>query len=226
MMDKETLEKARLAQRREGFHRYEDPGRVAGADGPESASYMSEPDRFVRDVAGEEKLRREDMAARKAVEVLRRREDVRCGTDALVGGTSRVSAAFDALWLTDSRRACAGRKSAGDEWKKRSAKRKNACSDCERMAPRCVPVQEGVGRVARQEAMGAEWSAVGLSRAFVGARAGEEEQGQRAVRLHDARVQGDTRRRAVEVRWSPSSTNLSRTREDPVPGRILFAVCH
>jgi hypothetical protein len=45
-----------------------------GAEGPESAAFIPESDRFVRDVAAEERLRRDEAAARHARDVLRRRE--------------------------------------------------------------------------------------------------------------------------------------------------------
>lgn len=78
VLDKESLEKARLAQRVGGFERYEDPGSVAGsAAGAASAGYMPESERFITDVAGEAKLQREEAAARKAAAILRRREESR-----------------------------------------------------------------------------------------------------------------------------------------------------
>eukprot|EP00164_Ancoracysta_twista_P004772 GFYU01006462.1.p1 GENE.GFYU01006462.1~~GFYU01006462.1.p1 ORF type:complete len:214 (-),score=68.13 GFYU01006462.1:126-767(-) len=81
--NRDVLEKARLGSRREGFHRYDDPGNVVTMDSnPMVPGFMSESDRFHTDTAGEEKRRREqylqkydEMIDHKRERALQREED-------------------------------------------------------------------------------------------------------------------------------------------------------
>ena len=57
-MDKETLEKSRLAKRREGFHHYEDLGMVT-VPTPDAVGYIDETERFQKDFAHHERDRRQ-----------------------------------------------------------------------------------------------------------------------------------------------------------------------
>jgi hypothetical protein len=57
-MDKETLEKSRLAQRREGYHHYEDLGMVT-VPTPDAVGYIDETERFQKDFAHHERDRRQ-----------------------------------------------------------------------------------------------------------------------------------------------------------------------
>ena len=62
-------------QRREGFHKYTDPGSLIKADDSHSAAFIPEQERFIRDVADEERQRMDEAAAKRAAELLRRREE-------------------------------------------------------------------------------------------------------------------------------------------------------
>ena len=62
MLHKEDLEKMRLRNRREGFFKYAEGGITPG---PDSAQYIPDADRFITDVAGQEKRDRELMLAQK-----------------------------------------------------------------------------------------------------------------------------------------------------------------
>jgi hypothetical protein len=75
--DRETVERSRLAARREGFGHYADPGAsLVKPDARDSALYQADSDRFNTDVAAEQKFLREQAAAKKQAELLRRREEV------------------------------------------------------------------------------------------------------------------------------------------------------
>lgn len=63
-----------FSQRTGGFHKYSDPGSLVAAEDPSSALYVNEQERFVTDVAAEDKARRERDHSRRAAEMLRRRE--------------------------------------------------------------------------------------------------------------------------------------------------------
>lgn len=76
--DREALERARLAARREAYHAYTDPGGLVVPDASDNALYLADADRFVTDVAAEQKFLREQAAAKKQAELLRRREQVSC----------------------------------------------------------------------------------------------------------------------------------------------------
>ncbi len=80
--DKETVEKSRLKQRTGGFTKYVDPAGLIGSADPSSAGYMPPSDQFITDVAAEDKLRRQAEAARRANDLLRRREAVAARDDA------------------------------------------------------------------------------------------------------------------------------------------------
>jgi hypothetical protein len=62
------------SQRSGGFHKYSDPGKIVAADDASSAMFVSEQERFVTDVALDEKMQRERAYARKAAVILQRRE--------------------------------------------------------------------------------------------------------------------------------------------------------
>ena len=71
---REQIEKIRLAQRREGFERYEDPGRLtefeAGCGG-----FAPEADRFDKDFAVVEKVNRENMRQQHGAIIDARRQE-------------------------------------------------------------------------------------------------------------------------------------------------------
>jgi hypothetical protein len=75
-VDRDTLERSRLASRREGYQHYSQPGSLIRPDACDSALYQADSDRFNTDVAGEQKFLREQAAAKKQAELLRRREEV------------------------------------------------------------------------------------------------------------------------------------------------------
>lgn len=60
---REVLEKTRLRQRKEGFCHYEEGGLTPF--GPESLSHISEKDRFITDIAGVNKIEREQEVAKR-----------------------------------------------------------------------------------------------------------------------------------------------------------------
>eukprot|EP01138_Halocafeteria_seosinensis_P001110 gb/GECG01001135.1/.p1 GENE.gb/GECG01001135.1/~~gb/GECG01001135.1/.p1 ORF type:complete len:191 (+),score=37.63 gb/GECG01001135.1/:1-573(+) len=62
-------------QRRGAYHKYTDPGAVIAPDDQNADAFISESERFLTDVAAEEKLRREERQAKKAQEILRKREE-------------------------------------------------------------------------------------------------------------------------------------------------------
>lgn len=115
---REEVEKARLAARREGFHRYEDVGKIHEA-ARGTVQHIDESDRFQTDTAAEEKRRRDDqlrardaymstkreatVAAEEArwaaIDAQRRQEEER---GAAMAGTSRRnnnSVAYDPITL-------------------------------------------------------------------------------------------------------------------------------
>ena len=63
-------------QRRGAYHKYTDPGAVIAPDDQHADAFISESERFLTDVAAEEKLRREEYQAKRAQEILRKREEV------------------------------------------------------------------------------------------------------------------------------------------------------
>jgi hypothetical protein len=76
-VNKESWEKERLQQRKEGFIRV-DPslsGKAMTEYAPSSQGYMSDADRFHTDVAGEEKNRRDEVLTRQRMVEDRRRMD-------------------------------------------------------------------------------------------------------------------------------------------------------
>lgn len=75
LLNREAVEKARLRERRERFSHYEEPGAVVASDDRESALYIAEADRFVTDVATEQRFLREQARERKASEIARRRDE-------------------------------------------------------------------------------------------------------------------------------------------------------
>jgi hypothetical protein len=86
LADKEAVEKSRLAQRRECFQRYQDPG-VIGRPEEGTPAFLSDSERFDRDVVSAERARRANErdvhdqfidARRSAAD---RREDHRRATD-------------------------------------------------------------------------------------------------------------------------------------------------
>ncbi len=81
MMDKETLEKSRLAARRGGFHHYEDLGMVT-VPTPDAVGHIDETERFQKDFAHHERDRRqmvyrqqEQLISRKQEALSRKEED-------------------------------------------------------------------------------------------------------------------------------------------------------
>ncbi len=73
MMDKETLEKSRLAKRREGFHHYEDLGMVT-VPMPDAVGYIDETERFQKDFAHHERDRRQ-MVYRQQEQLISRKQE-------------------------------------------------------------------------------------------------------------------------------------------------------
>lgn len=53
-----------------------DPGAVIAPDDPSADGYIAESERFLTDVAAEEKCKREERQKRRAQEILRKREEV------------------------------------------------------------------------------------------------------------------------------------------------------
>ena len=73
MMDKETLEKSRLAARRGGFHHYEDLGMVT-VPTPDAVGHIDETERFQKDFAHHERDRRQ-MVYRQQEQLISRKQE-------------------------------------------------------------------------------------------------------------------------------------------------------
>lgn len=166
MTDKETLEKSRLrevgfccrrnlipthsAQRKEGYHRYQDYGKSLTAQAPGTCGYVpgilfnalssrvlhsnerSESERFVTDTAAEEKLLREQEAKRQASVILQKRDEVSTCDCSLVSTYRRFPLCVCPLSTS------AERKPDGSEWKQWNEKKKKECKQCVTQAAKPV----------------------------------------------------------------------------------------
>jgi len=72
VLDKESLEKSRLAERREGHQRFEAHYKVTG-DTEGAPGYITEADRFYTDTAGTEKMKRDEYLRAKEMNYVNRR---------------------------------------------------------------------------------------------------------------------------------------------------------
>jgi hypothetical protein len=95
MIDRDKVEKDRLAERREKFSSYNAPGAVVAPDARDSALYISDTDRFFTDFASEQRHIKAEAQQKKQAELLRRRADAAAREEVRWAEMEAEARAFD-----------------------------------------------------------------------------------------------------------------------------------